>query len=84
MSWLVLAMAHHRLGQPEQARAWMARADRWLDEEAADPSRAAIRFPPPMDSWDWVEAIVLYREATSLGVDGGSQRRAEMMARLGL
>jgi tetratricopeptide (TPR) repeat protein len=30
--WLILALAHARLGHPEQARQWYEKAVRWLDE----------------------------------------------------
>jgi tetratricopeptide (TPR) repeat protein len=62
-----LALAHHRLGHPDEARRWLNRAERWLIEvdrifATAGPSAVAqgqVRFA--FESW--VYAQVLRREA---------------------
>ena len=33
-AWLFLALTHHRLGRPDEARAWLDRATRWLEADA--------------------------------------------------
>jgi tetratricopeptide (TPR) repeat protein len=34
--WLFLALAHHRLGHAEEAKKWLAKAQRWLDQAPKD------------------------------------------------
>jgi WD40 repeat protein/serine/threonine protein kinase/tetratricopeptide (TPR) repeat protein len=65
-----LASAHHRLGHREEARRWLDRAERWLNDldrmyATAAPSAAARgQVPFPFESW--VYAQVLRRQATRL------------------
>jgi tetratricopeptide (TPR) repeat protein len=62
VDWLFLAMAHHRLGHGDEAKQWLARAARWLDQAP----RAGT--PPP---WTLLlEARVLKREAEALLTGG--------------
>jgi serine/threonine protein kinase/WD40 repeat protein len=64
--WLFLAMAHHGLGHPAEARAWLDRSKHWLDQ--AD--RGAIRSDPFLTlplAWDVrLQALILLREAERL------------------
>src|SRR5262249_53664657 len=64
VSWLWLALAHKQLGQPEEARRWLARAANWLDQQggrmpADTPALGAHRH-------NWLEAHALRREAEAL------------------
>jgi WD40 repeat protein/tetratricopeptide (TPR) repeat protein len=57
--WLVLAMAHQRLGQTEEAWQWLDRAVQWRDSPGAVPLL-------PLSLVDWLEFQVLDREAAAL------------------
>jgi hypothetical protein len=61
----VLAMAHHRLGRADESRAALAAA-----HEAIDGWTEAMLEGPvgtmPIPWFDWVECLVLYREANML------------------
>jgi eukaryotic-like serine/threonine-protein kinase len=64
---LFMAMAHHRLGHADEARARLAEADQWI--AAAGRSRAsAVRRPgPTWDNWrEEIAALILRGEAASL------------------
>jgi WD40 repeat protein/Flp pilus assembly protein TadD len=58
--WLVLAMAHQRLGHTKEARQWLARAVQWLDQNAsAKPEGTDAR---PTLSWEQRLELRLLRE----------------------
>jgi hypothetical protein len=42
VEWLFLAMTHHRLKDPIEARRWLGRAAAWLDNE---PAARALPWP---------------------------------------
>jgi tetratricopeptide (TPR) repeat protein len=57
--WLVLAMAHRRLGHAEQARRWLEKAVEWMDREGRKGQGAL-----PAPRWqDWAECVLLRRQA---------------------
>jgi serine/threonine protein kinase/Flp pilus assembly protein TadD len=65
-NWLVLAMAHQRLGHTDEARSWFDRAVRWLDTtnpEAPGVSVDPLRALHPHDS---LACMVLRGEAETL------------------
>jgi tetratricopeptide (TPR) repeat protein len=66
VNWLLLAMAHQRLGQARDAREWLDKAVRWIDQASqGKPKGADIDLPVP--SWgDRLEIQLLQREAQSL------------------
>jgi tetratricopeptide (TPR) repeat protein len=76
LSFPVLAMAHHRLGQANEARQALAEADaeieRWtrdVYEHRGDGHwihHLGAGAPRPVAWWDWVEFRVLHREAKLL------------------
>ena len=41
--WLLLALAHHRLGDTAKARTWYDRAITWMDEHPGDPELERFR-----------------------------------------
>jgi len=45
VDWLFLAMAHQRLGHAEEARKWLDRAGRWIDQADKDRPREAAVVP---------------------------------------
>jgi tetratricopeptide (TPR) repeat protein len=65
-NWLVLAMAHQRLGQTEQARQWLEKAGQWREKIAQGRPRAAVVAPSHVPPSDWLEFLVLYPEAQAL------------------
>jgi tetratricopeptide (TPR) repeat protein/tRNA A-37 threonylcarbamoyl transferase component Bud32 len=66
VDWLVLAMAHQRLGHADEARQWMDKAVVWIDRAAVGlPKDAPFALPVP--SWtDRLEVHLLRREADGL------------------
>jgi hypothetical protein len=62
LSWLVLAMAHHRAGEAEAARKYLDRATRWIDQAVANWPKESLA-PGGLALHDWVECQVLRREA---------------------
>jgi tetratricopeptide (TPR) repeat protein len=62
LNWLVLAMAHHHLGQDAEARQWLVKAVDVLDKaRAANPGE-----PVQSVALDWLEAQVLRSEAEAM------------------
>jgi WD40 repeat protein/serine/threonine protein kinase/Flp pilus assembly protein TadD len=62
LNWLGLALAHQRLGRPQEARRWSDKATAWLDAQAAGKQNPASAMPVP----DWLEYQVLRRETEAL------------------
>jgi eukaryotic-like serine/threonine-protein kinase len=60
VNWLWLALAQQQLGNADQARAYFAKADAWLDGFAARPSDGEATFG--LHRHNWLEAHVLRRE----------------------
>jgi tetratricopeptide (TPR) repeat protein len=79
MNWLMLALAHHRLGHADESRRWLEKAAGWLaraDAAVTDHRRSFDEYwrldDPPADSpqaihlHDWLCSRVLRREAEAL------------------
>jgi tetratricopeptide (TPR) repeat protein len=65
VNWAWLALAHHRLGQSEEARRWLSKAQAWLDQyKDGMPARADQELG--LHLHNWLEAHVLRREAEAL------------------
>jgi Flp pilus assembly protein TadD len=65
VNWLGLALAHHRLGQEEEARRWMDKATQWIEQDAPKlPKQWSSAFP--MHPHDWLAGLLLRREAEAL------------------
>jgi tetratricopeptide (TPR) repeat protein len=65
LNWLWLALAHQRLGKPEEARRWLRKAQVWLDLfKEGMPARAEEELG--LHLHNWLEAHVLRREAEEL------------------
>jgi eukaryotic-like serine/threonine-protein kinase len=62
LNWLGLALAHHRLGDDGAARRWLTRAETYLGRTPP----AAFAEAGAMFMTDWLEAMVLRREAEAL------------------
>jgi len=65
VTWVWLALAQQRLGQSEEARRWLGKAQAWLDRyRDGMPARAEQELG--LDLHNWLEAHVLRREAEAL------------------
>jgi hypothetical protein len=65
MDWLVLALAHERLGHAAEARQWLRKSQRWISEKGHG---SGGRFAPRHWNWerrwrDWPHVQLLRREA---------------------
>ena len=63
--WLFLAMAHHHLNTPDEARKWLDKAIEWLASSTRDKPKDDT-FGDRIDWRTWLELQVLRREAESL------------------
>jgi eukaryotic-like serine/threonine-protein kinase len=63
----LLAMAYHRLGKAEEARAALARARALLTQKVPDPARGR---PFGQDWYEWLCGRILFREAEALLREG--------------
>jgi serine/threonine-protein kinase len=64
LNWLWLSLAHHKMGNPNEAKRWLKKATNWLDQQQG-------RMPPDymylnMHIHNWLEAHVLRQEADTL------------------
>jgi serine/threonine protein kinase/WD40 repeat protein len=57
-TWLLLALAHRRLGHAEEAHKWLRQAQRWIDEASPGQPAGAASQPGP-DSLPWTERLSL-------------------------
>jgi serine/threonine-protein kinase len=78
LNWLWLALAQQRLGQPEEARRWLSKAQAWLDQYR-DGMPASAEAEVGLHLHNWLEAHALRREAEALiqptGRQGGTENR---------
>jgi WD40 repeat protein/serine/threonine protein kinase/tetratricopeptide (TPR) repeat protein len=66
LNWLLLAMAHERLGQHEEARQWTKKIVQWQAGIDGEKQQRDVPYPPQMPLPDWLEFQVLSREAAGL------------------
>jgi tetratricopeptide (TPR) repeat protein len=72
VDWLWLALTCERLGQKDEARQWLEKAESWLGQYSDGmPTRPEGTIP--LHLHDWLEAHVLLREAKGL-MDGKGRR----------
>jgi len=65
LNWLWLALANQRLGQAEEARRWLDKANLWLDQYR-DGIPASAEAQVGLHLHNWLEANILRREAELL------------------
>jgi serine/threonine protein kinase/Flp pilus assembly protein TadD len=66
-NWLVLSMAHHRLGHAAEARQWFDTAQKWIAEEGRKKPERSPAFAPHRWPWrDWLGVQLFRREAEAL------------------
>jgi tetratricopeptide (TPR) repeat protein len=70
VNWLLLAMAHQRLGHGKEAREGLDKASRWIDQH--DQGNA----DPAIDVSDWLAMLLLRREAEGL-IKSADQKRTK-------
>ncbi len=62
LNWFGLALVHHSLGHPDEARQCLEKGNKWLERQAPPgPDRPAKILPQ-----DWLEAQLLRREAEEM------------------
>jgi tetratricopeptide (TPR) repeat protein len=66
VNWLVLAMAHQRLGHADEARIWFEKAVRWIDNSDVAKSPGSSDRLRSLYPHDAVACMVLRREAEML------------------
>jgi tetratricopeptide (TPR) repeat protein len=74
LNWLVLAMAHQRLGHTAEARQWLAKATSWHSGLARRKDQAAATCPMGLYFTDWLEFHVLLPEAQAL-IEGPAKEK---------
>jgi tetratricopeptide (TPR) repeat protein len=80
LNWLWLALANERLGNADEARRWLAKAQTWLDQyRDGMPARAEEELG--LHLHNWLEAHVLRREAESLISSEGPRSGTEVRER---
>ena len=58
--WPALALAHYRRGDGEQAKVWLAQAEKWLQEQSAAGSEYGL-----FRGSDWFDFQIVIRKARS-------------------
>jgi hypothetical protein len=66
LNWLVLALAHQRLGHADESRQWLQKATSWREKGTQGSAKGEPPSPPDLHLNDWLEFEVLYPEATQL------------------
>jgi len=62
LNWFGLALVHHSLGHPDEARRCLAKGIQWLEQKAPPSPEQPVKLMP----WDWLEALLLRREAEEM------------------
>jgi tetratricopeptide (TPR) repeat protein len=73
-AWIFLAMAHHELGQKNEAKQWLAKARSWLEEQGKKDPEANQNGP--LSNLPWSERLTLertFREADNLLKNQGTK-----------
>jgi WD40 repeat protein/Flp pilus assembly protein TadD len=58
MTWLLLALAHQRLGHAEEARKWLRQAQQWIDQATPAKPEGGVVLAGP-DNLPWTERLGL-------------------------
>jgi len=65
-NWIGLALAGFRAGQQAEASRWLEKAGGWLEEKQLESGDRTTHLSPPIYITDWLETLVLCREADAL------------------
>jgi hypothetical protein len=80
-SWLILAMAHQKLGRPGESRALLDRADQFFRDRCGNNFAPGSTHTPAGWAWgNWLNAQQLRREAESVLGDGAAKTAAVLRA----
>jgi serine/threonine protein kinase/tetratricopeptide (TPR) repeat protein len=63
VNWVGLAMVEAKRDRIEEGRVWLAKAERWVEEQGRDPDAQARSFPPKVHEFEWIATNLLIREA---------------------
>jgi tetratricopeptide (TPR) repeat protein len=63
LNWFGRALAHHRLGDSDEARRCLDKGIQWLEREGTSPGQPSTLTLTPED---WLEGLLLRREAEAL------------------
>jgi serine/threonine protein kinase/tetratricopeptide (TPR) repeat protein len=74
VNWIGLAMVEAKRDNVEEGRIWLAKAERWIEEQGRAPDAQARTFPPKVDVTEWIIANALVREARET-LDKGKKAR---------
>ena len=74
LNWLWLALAHQKLENPDEARAWLKKASAWLDGVGNNLPASSEQLLG-LHRHNWLEAQVLRREAEALLVPAAENPR---------
>jgi tetratricopeptide (TPR) repeat protein len=69
--WVFLAMAHHRLQQPEEARKWLDKTRQWVEKQTKDRPKNETAPPPGVPWTTWLETQLFLAEAEALFKEQG-------------
>ncbi len=73
INWLILSMTHQQMNHPLEARQWLAKAVRRIDE--LQPPKGSRFAPHGWEWYDWLGAQLLRREAELLVMSGDPGQR---------
>jgi serine/threonine protein kinase/Flp pilus assembly protein TadD len=65
-NWYGLALANIQLGRFDSASQWLDKAESWVDQKEAEYADRTAHPSPPIYITEWLETLVLRREAQSL------------------
>jgi tetratricopeptide (TPR) repeat protein len=75
-TWLFLALAHERLGHPDEARQWLAKAVREIDQSQAEPAK-----DPSARMWNQRLSLGLFRREAEALIGRGDKRSPHQEAK---
>src|SRR5262249_35033888 len=78
-AWPALALAHHQLGQADEAKKWLAKADEWHDKAVRDALDSPDFRVITSDTWEHAQFLALYREAKML-IEGAAPKEDDFKA----
>jgi tetratricopeptide (TPR) repeat protein len=83
VNWLVLALAHQRLGHADEARQWLQQATQWIDQASKGLPKEAPFVLPRFTASTQLEIQLLRREAEALIPVAGRAEKAKVQKQNG-
>jgi serine/threonine protein kinase/WD40 repeat protein/tetratricopeptide (TPR) repeat protein len=75
LNWPVLALAHQQLGNQDEARKWLEKTRKRLEEVAQEIAKEPVGSPTKVHPTDLLELQVLHREAEALLREGSTGQK---------